>query len=231
MTLLTGITTEGAEVPVLVDEDGRLIAQGLDGPPGVQGPPGEQGPAGTGATGPAGPVGPVGPAGPAGPGGQGLPIGGSPGQFLRKSAAGDYLTEWATVSGSSPWIFVGGHSGNNALGSNGNHILSMDTARHDPLGWYAGGGVTIGAAGLYAVSQRQQGSAFASRVHHPVIFMNHPTQAGRGSIVLNADWPSECRLILSLSQGDVLKPGTFVDGAMTIPAANFYFAVELVKYT
>jgi hypothetical protein len=47
MTLLTGLTEAGVEVPVQVKPDGRLVAEGL--------------------TGPAGPAGSVGPAGPAGP--------------------------------------------------------------------------------------------------------------------------------------------------------------------
>jgi hypothetical protein len=49
MTLLTGLTEAGVEVPVQVKPDGRLVAEGLMGP-----------------SGPVGPVGPVGPAGPVG---------------------------------------------------------------------------------------------------------------------------------------------------------------------
>ena len=48
MTLLTGLTEDGLEVPVQVKPDGRLVAEGL-----------------MGTEGPAGPVGPAGPAGPA----------------------------------------------------------------------------------------------------------------------------------------------------------------------
>lgn len=52
MPLLTGLTETGAEVPVQVKPDGRLVAEGLMGP---IGPVGE--------TGPVGPIGPEGPAG------------------------------------------------------------------------------------------------------------------------------------------------------------------------
>lgn len=58
MALLTGQTADGREVPVQVDAQGRLVAEGLSGP---QGPQGEQGPKGADSTVP-GPVGPAGPA-------------------------------------------------------------------------------------------------------------------------------------------------------------------------
>jgi hypothetical protein len=64
MTLLTGITDSGIEVPVQVDSAGRLVAEGLPGAAGPAGPAGADGPAGpAGADGPAGPAGPTGPAG------------------------------------------------------------------------------------------------------------------------------------------------------------------------
>lgn len=37
MTLLTGLTADGTEVPVQVKPDGTLIAEGLEGPPGADG--------------------------------------------------------------------------------------------------------------------------------------------------------------------------------------------------
>lgn len=53
MTLLTGMTETGLEVPVQVKPDGRLVAEGLPGPTGPVGPPGPDGiaaiPAGTAA--------------------------------------------------------------------------------------------------------------------------------------------------------------------------------------
>ena len=85
MTLLTGLTTGGVEVPVQVDSGGRLVAEGLPGPAGpagVAGSPGPQGIAGVGTAGadgapgpagPAGPAGPTGPEGPPGPAGAGTP--------------------------------------------------------------------------------------------------------------------------------------------------------------
>jgi hypothetical protein len=60
MALLTGITEGGAEVPVQVDSQGRLVAEGLTGPAGATGPAGVAGPTGpAGATGPAGPAAPL----------------------------------------------------------------------------------------------------------------------------------------------------------------------------
>lgn len=55
MPLLTGLTADGTEVPVQVEPDGVLVAEGLQGPQGVQGDKGD--------TGPAGPPGPEGPPG------------------------------------------------------------------------------------------------------------------------------------------------------------------------
>lgn len=82
--LWSGVTDTGAIVPVQVDTQGRVVAQGLSGatgPEGPQGPagqdgaPGPEGPAGQdGAPGPEGPQGPQGPEGPQGPAG---PSGGS----------------------------------------------------------------------------------------------------------------------------------------------------------
>ena len=63
MSLLTGLTSEGVEVPVQVDAQGRLVAEGLPGPAGPAGPAGSEGPqgiAGESVTGPAGPPGPAG---------------------------------------------------------------------------------------------------------------------------------------------------------------------------
>ena len=93
--LWNGLTEQGAQVPVQVDSQGRVVAQGLpgpegpegpqgttgatgpEGPQGPQGPEGPEGPQGTtGATGPEGPQGPVGPEGPQGP--QGAPGSGGP---------------------------------------------------------------------------------------------------------------------------------------------------------
>lgn len=59
---------------------------------GVLFPPGPQGQAGP--AGPAGPAGETGATGPQGPAGQGVPAGGSAGQFLRKASSTDYDGEW-----------------------------------------------------------------------------------------------------------------------------------------
>ena len=60
-------------------------------PQGPTGPTGPQGP-----TGPTGPQGNIGPTGPTGPAGEGVPSGGTAGQFLQKTADG---TAWADVTG------------------------------------------------------------------------------------------------------------------------------------
>lgn len=60
--------SDGSIIPVQVDIQGRLVAEGLPGPPGAVGPLGPEGPTGqTGLTGPIGPQGPQGPMGPQGP--------------------------------------------------------------------------------------------------------------------------------------------------------------------
>lgn len=46
MTLLTGMTEDGQEVPVQVKPDGKLVAEGLPGPAGAVGPEGPTGPQG-----------------------------------------------------------------------------------------------------------------------------------------------------------------------------------------
>lgn len=51
-----------------------------------------------GPVGPAGPSGQTGATGSTGPAGPGLPTGGTVGQLIRKSASGDYVTEWFTPS-------------------------------------------------------------------------------------------------------------------------------------
>lgn len=56
MTLLTGLTEDGNEVPVQVKPDGILVAEGLQGDQGPQGEKGDQG-----DPGPEGPEGPPGP--------------------------------------------------------------------------------------------------------------------------------------------------------------------------
>ena len=71
-----GLTDQGAQVPVQVDDLGRVVAQGLTGPEGPAGPQGPEGPQGlTGPAGPAGPEGPQGPQGPEGPHGVTGPAG------------------------------------------------------------------------------------------------------------------------------------------------------------
>ena len=84
--------------------------KGEQGIQGIQGEQGERGPQGatgaTGATGPQGPqgatgaTGATGPQGPQGPAGEGVPDGGSTGEFLKKSSNVDYDTEWSNITAS-----------------------------------------------------------------------------------------------------------------------------------
>lgn len=95
MPLLTGLTSEGVEVPVQVDAQGRLVAEGLPGPAGPAGPAGSVGP--QGIAGEPGPQGPAGSAGATGPAGPGLPVGGAVGQVPIKNSASNYQTAWGVA--------------------------------------------------------------------------------------------------------------------------------------
>jgi hypothetical protein len=68
----------------------------LDSLVGEQGPQGIQGE--TGATGPQGPAGADGADGADGSDGQGVPVGGTTNQYLKKTDGSDYNTEWATLN-------------------------------------------------------------------------------------------------------------------------------------
>jgi hypothetical protein len=80
--LLTGLTEEGIEVPIQVDAEGRLVAEGIQGVPGVPGAPGPQGEPGVGIPGPPGGPGPQGEQGPPGDPSELIPEGGSAGDAL-----------------------------------------------------------------------------------------------------------------------------------------------------
>lgn len=95
MSLLTGLTSEGVEVPVQVDAQGRLVAEGLPGPAGPAGPAGSAGP--QGIAGEQGPPGAAGSAGATGPAGPGLPVGGALGEVPVKSSGTDYETAWGVA--------------------------------------------------------------------------------------------------------------------------------------
>jgi len=64
-----------------------------------------------GVPGPAGPAGPAGPQGQPGAPGQGVPVGGSSGQFLTKTSGADYATGWTTLSlagyATESWVQAG----------------------------------------------------------------------------------------------------------------------------
>ena len=97
----------------IAGEEGPEGPQGPQGPKGETGATGPQGPQGpkgdTGETGPQGPkgdtgetgaTGPQGPQGPQGPAGEGVPSGGSTGQFLTKDSSTDYDTSWTNLDAS-----------------------------------------------------------------------------------------------------------------------------------
>mgnify|MGYP002522129925 CR=1 FL=1 len=92
----TGTPTENINTIEISDVIYQIV--GEEGPQGPQGETGPQGPQGeTGATGATGATGPQGPQGPAG---EGVPTGGSAGQFLIKDSATDYDTSWTTLDAS-----------------------------------------------------------------------------------------------------------------------------------
>lgn len=124
MSLLTGLTSEGVEVPVQVDAQGRLVAEGLPGPAGPAGPAGSEGP--QGIAGVAGPAGPAGAAGATGPAGPGLPVGGSVGQVPAKASGTDFDTGWKTAVLSE----VAGITGATAI----TNCVAISQANYDAIG-------------------------------------------------------------------------------------------------
>lgn len=101
MTLLTGLTTSGAEVTLQVDSEGRLVAEGLPGPAGPAGPAGDVGPQGiagvAGANGANGLAGPAGAAGPQGPQGE-QGVQGEPGPIGPAGSSGTSTSTLAAVT-------------------------------------------------------------------------------------------------------------------------------------
>lgn len=164
MTLLTGLTEAGVEVPVQVDAQGRLVAEGLPGPAGPAGPAGDPGPQGiagiAGPTGPAGPAGATGPAGPAGANGTngtngvGVPTGGTTGQVLAKTSSADYATEWVNQSGSGgalkyAHVYL---SGNATIPGDSPTPVAFNAETADAYGWHSGGVFTLSETGLYLIT-------------------------------------------------------------------------------
>jgi hypothetical protein len=104
-------TADGQTLPVLGDEQGRvLVAGGAVGPEGEIGPTGATGPQGeagpTGATGAQGPTGPTGPTGATGPQGVAGPTGATGAQGLTGPAGADAVS-YPPMSGywaRQPWV-------------------------------------------------------------------------------------------------------------------------------
>lgn len=95
--------------------DGKKGEQGPEGPQGERGQNGERGPTGEpGPPGEPGQPGERGEQGPAGEPGQGVPRGGTAGQYLRKLSDADYDTEWADAPK------------NGDGGSGGTHIYGVE---------------------------------------------------------------------------------------------------------
>lgn len=88
MITLYGVTEDGTSVPVQVTEDGRVVAQGMEGPPGADGQPG----ADSQVPGPPGPQGEYGP---------GDDVTFRDGSFTRKWAVGPLARP-----GSEPWTYA-----------------------------------------------------------------------------------------------------------------------------
>ena len=86
----SGTPTENINTIEISDVIYQIVGEeGPEGPEGPQGPKGDTGE--TGATGPQGPQGPA---------GEGVPSGGSTGQFLTKDSATDYDTSWTNLDAS-----------------------------------------------------------------------------------------------------------------------------------
>jgi hypothetical protein len=96
--------TFAADQSTIVGTVTGIVAGTLDGSVGVPGPAGSQGPAGA--------QGPQGVPGVPGAPGQGVPAGGTAGQFLQKTTTGvDYATDWVTVNltglATESWVTAG----------------------------------------------------------------------------------------------------------------------------
>jgi len=220
MTLLTGLTEAGVEVPVQVDAQGRLVAEGLPGPAGPAGPAGDPGPQGiagvAGPTGPTGPAGATGPAGPAGtPGtngtnGVGVPTGGTTGQVLAKSSNADYATQWVNQSGgSSGPAFFARHTGSQTIGPTWPK-LTFTTVEFDTHGCYASSRFTPTVAGYYLVTASMTVTTLAGWKQVKV-FKN------------TAAWAA-------LASADVSSGGMVVQGGVVVPLNGSTDYVELQGY-
>lgn len=125
MTLLTGLTSGGVEVPVQVDGSGRLVAEGLPGPAGPAGPAGDPGPQGIpGTEGSQGIQGPIGATGATGAQG---PAGSSGGVIVLSDNGGD-----PTFSKVALQLHLNGANGSTTFtdsGPNGNAVTSSGNAQ------------------------------------------------------------------------------------------------------
>ena len=91
----------------------------------------------SGATGPQGPTGPQGNTGPQGPAGPGVATGGIAGQFLTKSTANNYDTQWVTVTAES----LGAVPENRTI--NGNALTTDVTLNAEDVGAIPSSGGTF----------------------------------------------------------------------------------------
>lgn len=211
MTLLTGLTEAGVEVPVQVDAQGRLVAEGLPGPAGPAGPAGDPGPQGiagiAGPTGPAGPAGATGPAGPAGANGTngtngvGVPTGGTTGQVLAKSSNTDYATQWVNQSSggsTGPVLSAYAATALSGLGS-GWKKITYSTVEYDTASCYASGRYTPNVAGYYMVTAGTSQSNFGEMALG--IYKN-------GSLALHGNNTPNSSSLLCHVTGLVLMNGT-----------------------
>lgn len=205
MTLLHGVTAEGAELPVLVDASGRLLAVGEPGPQGEPGPagagstvPGPAGPAGADSTVP-GPTGPAGPAGQPGPAGVGVPAGGTAGQLLQKVSSADYAAQWANppTSGGGGRSFALQQNAQVSVPAYGTSLIPYD-------------------AGLLYASE----SVFVSADKKII-----PKTAGLWAVYWNIYLPSGIPQV-PIKYHLRLNGGQYVQGYQSLPAGNTIGAIQ-----
>jgi hypothetical protein len=146
---------------------------------GSVGVPGPQGPTGsTGATGA------TGPAGPAGSPGQGVPVGGTSGQFLQKTSGADYATDWVTVN---PFIT----SVSSPLSVNSG-VLSIDLSAYQTTASAASTYQTLAGMSSYLTTS-------AASATYAVIAAGQPTSGTVGQVLTKnsgASWDSSWQTLI-----------------------------------
>ena len=191
---------------------------------GSVGVPGPQGPTGsTGATGA------TGPAGPAGSPGQGVPVGGTSGQFLQKTSGADYATDWVTVN---PFIT----SVSSPLSVNSG-VLSIDLSAYQTTASAASTYQTLAGMSSYLTTS-------AASATYAVIAAGQPTSGTVGQILTKnsgANWDSSWQTLIpgdrylttsttSNTIGNGNKTFTIGTGLSYTPTQNITISYDASKH-